>query len=642
MSDDLSAILEAHFNIGRSSRYGLRRHRIFAAARGEKLTSARTLKNAGEAARLARRLRLIGRDAEAAAGFQRALELDARCASAWAWRWESRWTPRASFADLERAIGLEPKEAVWRIWRGLAGLAARAGVRRPAQAAKRHFEDALALRESTLAWAGLALAESDGGRFSAAAAAAGKAIAGEPRQGWMYRLRGVARLRAGDEAGFLADCRRETLLDEGIGTLSEVFPSSQRRPAPRLLVAADRYLARVPKAHWMLVLRGDCRRSPEINDFAGAVSDFTAAAALAPDCAFTHAYLSRALMVDGRTQAAMEAIDRAVVLAPDSGWLRVWRGELRRRLGDHAASVVDFDEGLRLDPDYEMGYAWRGGARRALGRLHEAVEDLNLAAALNPNYAWTFAERSLANRTAGRFAPALDDLERAARLDSKYVWCARPQDAPAAIAQLDAVVKTQPKNAWARAWRGETRLRQADAAGAVRDLRRAIALDPSLGWPRAWLGQALILLDRPSAALRSFNAAIARDARYPPALAERGRLRLILGKARAAWTDLSRAAAAGPLSARIWQSKGEAGLRLRRWKEAAEDFSKALELERGWRPRIGRAAAYEKLGLVKQAQEDLSFPLAEARRLAQEGRHAEAALILRELKAALPLAGRRP
>jgi len=636
--DDLSALLEAVFAVGRSSRYGMRRRRIFGAASAPRESFASPLKagDAGEAARRARALRLAGRDDEAAEGFERALALDPRCAAAWAYRWESRWSPRSSPAGIERAASLAPKEPVWRIWRGLAALASRGDERSSARAARRHFMDALSLGPSPLAWAGLALAESRGGRPAAAAAAAGKAISGEPRQGWLFRLRAVARLHAGDEAGFLDDARREALLDEGIGTLAEVFPSAQRRPGRGLIAAADRFLARRPNAHWMLTLRGDCKRSPMLNDFAGAVADFTKAAALKPDCAFTQAYLSRALMVDGQTQAALEAIDRAVRLAPGSGWLRVWRGEVQRRLGELDAAMADFDAGLRLDPDYEMGYAWRGGARRALGRLDEAIEDLNLAAALEPNYAWTFAELSLAHRGGGRFSLALRDLERAAGLDAKHVWCARPQDAPSAILQLDAVVAYEPKNAWAWAWRGETRLRHADASGAVRDLRRAVALDPRLSWPRAWLGQALVALGRPREALRAFNGAIARDARYAPALAERGRLLLSLGRIRAAWSDLCRAAAAGPLSSRTWQSKGEAGLRLRRWKEAAGDFSKALELDRGWRPRLGRAAAYEKLGLHRLAREDLSVPVSEARRLAGEGRHAEAALILRELKAALP------
>ena len=158
--------------------------------------------------------------------------------------------------------------------------------------------------------------------------------------------------------------------------LTEVFPSSQRRPGRQLLAASDRFLSRRPKAHWMLVVRGDCRRCPEINDFSGAVSDFKAAAALKPDCAFTWGYLSRALMVDGQARAAMEAIDRAVAAAPGSGWLRVWRGELCRRLGDPAASLTDFNEGLRLDPDYEMGYAWRGGALRAVIPAFERVKEL--------------------------------------------------------------------------------------------------------------------------------------------------------------------------------------------------------------------------------------------------------------------------
>ena len=631
--DDISAMLESVCNLGRSSLYGLRRRRILGAARHREKDLASPLKStdAREAARRARALRLSGRDAEAEAGFVHAVALDPRCAEAVAFQWESRWSEKASLSGIDRAVSLEPREARWRVWRGLAQLASRGD-------AKKSFAEALALEESALAWAGLALAELEAGRARAAVAACGRAIEKEPAQGWLYRLRAKARFKAGDEKGFLEDCRRETLLDEGVGTFSEVFPADRRRPVARLLAAADRFLTRRPKAHWMLVVRGDCRRSPEINDFAGAVADFQAAAALAPDCAFTHAYLCRALMVAGRTDEARAAADRAIALAPRSGWMRVWRGELRRRLGDNAGSLADFDEGLRLDPDYEMGYAWRGGARRALGRLEEAVADLDIGAALDPAYAWSFAERSLAQRALGRLGPALRDLEAAARLDSKYVWCARPQNNPEAVAQLDAAVKIMPGDAWAWAWRGETRLRLGDAEGAARDLRRATALGPKLGWPRAWLGQALALAGRSAEAMRAFNAAVALDPQYPPALAERGRLLLSRGNIRAAWKDLSRAAAAGPLSARTWQSKGEAALSLRLWTQAVEDFSKALELERGWRPRLGRAAAYAKLGLSERAREDLLVPLEEARRHALEGRPAEAAAVLAALGGAFAAA----
>lgn len=548
-------------------------------------------------------------------------------ARAYAWRWELSWAERGKktppgFADIDRAIELEPRNGLWLAWRACGRIVGLPALDKEISAAKRRkmegqtraaIADAQAAGDSVLAHVASALAWGNLARGDEALRSSDAALALAPTEGWLHRLRGPLRWRLGDVAGYVADMDAAMILEEKWKFPFEAGPGEGAEEAWRAgLAACDSYLRREPKAYWMYVFRGDCRRSPKCNDFAGAIADFEKAVSLKPDCAWAWAYLSRARLTAGEGPKARQAIEKAVALAPRCGWMRIWRGEVKRRMGEALDSLPDFDQGLELDPDYELGYAWRGGAKRSLGLPEDSLPDLSLAAALDPQYPWTLHERSLALRALGRVEEALEDLRAAAAQDPKYVWCSKPRDYPRALEELDKELRRHPRNPWARAWKGEIRLRMGDPEQAAADLKGALQLDRKNAWARAWLGQALGSLGRKREAMSQLDRAIAQDSRCAAAYAWRGRFKAEWGDGRAALGDLAEAARLDPTSAVALESKARAELALGRPAEAAEDYTRAIQLTGDNRQALlGRAEAFRRLGRRKSAASDL----AEAARL---------------------------
>ncbi len=533
----------------------------------------------------------------------------------------------ASRREADRAAALESGRTPWRAWRALGKLArvpraalglAPGGIsrrartaeaRRKARSALRDAEAALEREPLALARVAAALAREDLGESAEALRHLDAALALEPREGWLHQFRGDVRRRLGDREGFVADGEAAIRLDEGAAYFRFAAGDPRTRSRRRVHEAAGHFIKRHPRAYWMLAYRGDLRRSPEINDFSGAIRDFEAALELRPDAAWVWAYLSRALMAERRGARARDAIDRAVSIDPACGWLHVWRGEVRRRAGEPAAALADFDRGLSLDADYEMGYAWRGGARRALGDPAAALGDLDLACVLDPAYGWTYQERLLALRDLGRVGEALDAGEEALRRDPKYSWF-QPGGDPRAAASLGEHLARVPHDARALAWSGLGRLEAGDLSGALGELKPAAALRPDWPWARAWLGRALGLSGLRARAIRELTAAIAIEPRYANSWAWRGRLHLDRRDWPAAARDLRRAARLDPKAAWILEWAGEAELGAGRPRRALGLLGQAVELDRrGWRSLLARAAVWKTLGGTESARRDVEAAL---------------------------------
>ncbi len=607
----------------RSFAYGVRRH---AARYGPAYEEALARAGAGTAAALARRgraQRMLGRWAPARRDLDAALRRDPSLAEAWAWRWELRASParglRISFGDIDKAIGLAPDNAWWRVWRGCGRLAVvREGVAGDVRPALEDFQAALRLDPGcALAWAMSAAAWRALGNRTRQTASLRAAIKAEPRQAWLRRQLAEAHALTGDLHGCLRACSEAIRIEETLGL--EVFARVKfgrlaRMPRKRLarffsgrdpteaLRCVDLILQREPRAWWALVMRSDLRRTPPFNDFAAGLADLERAVQIKKDCPWAWAYVSRARLHAGRRDAARRAIDRAVGLDPECGWLRAWRGELKRRMGDPEGALSDLEAAVRLDPDYELAYAWRGGAKRQLGQVESALEDLDLAIRLDPRYAWALHERSLALRALNRVDAALIDLQSAWRLDSKYAWSSG-KDREGALALLDAALKSDPSHALAQAWRGETLNRMGRFEEALGSLDAALNLDPGLACARAWRGWSLACLGRRSESLRDLNRALSKEPGNSQAHAWRGRVLLDAGRPRAARRALRRSLAAESKSAWALAWAADAELACGSPAAARRAFERSLELNRSnpeaW---AGLAEACGRLGDERRAR----------------------------------------
>ncbi len=502
--------LERLTHLGRSSRYGFRRHGIMrGAAYRRALTDAQSLPSSERLmAETARARRLIGSRDDALWGLDQALARDPRLAAAYAWRWEARLGPgirgSLSSADIDRAVKLEPKVSSWRAWRGLGRLPSWRN-------ALSDFDAALKLDAGCVpAHVGRALALSGLKTPRKAIASLDEAIRLEPAQGWLHRLRARAKLELKDLEGFLADAESAIILDEDIGVLANALGSVPNGD---------------PKAYWM-------------HAFRGGLENLETAVALRPDCAWAWAYLSRARLDAGLKAPAFEAIDRAIWLRGDCGWFRIWRGEMLRLKGDLSAAQRNFDEGLALSPDYELGYARRGAARLAAGRPRQALEDLDLAAALKPGDAFAVqkraetvrelgagaepkaaaaahVERAMSARESGRLEEArreadaavlLDDgeksLEARAQILSDMGYVAE------ALSDMDQALRAAGPRAGLYARRAQFHLQRRNYPEAQSDLDRGVKLAEGNPWLLAKRAELFILTDRPALAQRDLDRAV--------------------------------------------------------------------------------------------------------------------------------------
>ena len=550
------------------------------------------------------------------------LRLEAnRDAEAAAWLWEIDFLDglrrgAANYSGIAAAAAAQPRRARWKAWAAAARLCewTVADARPPRGELARALALAREAAESdprclsALVVYGL-LSEISGEPSALRAMEAASRLA--PWAAPIHRRVAGLLWRLGDSAGYVARSEAALYADEGVGYFEKPLEVYQARGYRDRVEAAGRFLSENPNAYWMLVYRGDCRRTPEVNDQTGGHADHEAAVRINPDCAYAWAYLSRARLSHASASSAVDAIDRAVRLRPTCGWIRIWRGETRRRLGDVRGALQDLDAGLELDPDYELGYSWRGGVNRTLGRVQRCLSDLAIAGALVPDHAWTHQELSLAHRERGRTDDALLHLARAHRLDAKFVWSSARGKDRRALAELNGEIRRHPSNAAAWAWRGQSRLRAGHWSAAKSDLDRAVRLDPRNGWAWAWRARAYHKLGRLALARRFYDRALELEPLYAPALAWRGRLRHRLGDFPGALEDLSRAVVSDKKTSWIFQWKAQTEEELARDGEAEEDYTLSLAIDpKNFSALLGRCALRLRTGDLEGADRDCSAALA--------------------------------
>lgn len=646
--------LGRRFFLGRASRFLPQRYAVL---EGPKLRRAlESLPDRPSAAGLARRgrlRRLLGETDAARADLDAALRLSRDLPEALAWRWEleDALSPAAPAADapLRRAAEAEPENGWHRLWLSLALL--RGG--RPADALASAGEAVRLLPREAAAAAVEGLCRYESRRFKEALPSLDRALALDPALEWARRLRAICRFESGDRAGCLEDCVEAMRLDENSGLLFVMLGLyALKVDMRRNLEAATRHIEKNPRDYWAYLFRADVRRSPLIGENQGALEDLRRACELAPERGFSWAYLSRCHVTLGDFRAAGEAIERAVRLDPSCGWIRAWHGEFQRRAGDLRGAAKTLDEAVRLFPDYELAYAWRGSARRLLGKPREALADLDVAVALRPHTLdLCYFERMQTLRALGRTAEALADARRANALNPKYVWEAEPNRFSAGLAEIDAELERDPKNALAHLWRGDLMMRMRDFAAAEKDLSRAVACpdcpaealvlrgrarcelgrwdeafedldaallrEPENAFARAWRGRALMLQGRHARAVEDFSAALERERNSAWLLAWKGEAEYKLKRLKDAERSLSKAIEVHSRFAEAFAWRGAARLASKAARAAAADFDEALRLQPGIEPAKSLRA---KLPAAAAAD-----PLDPGRALQREGRHEEAA-----------------
>ncbi len=120
----------------------------------------------------------------------------------------------------------------------------------------------------------------------------------------------------------------------------------------------------------------------EGGDLAGAVTEYEAARALAPDEPEAHLWLGVLYEEQGRKDEASKSFARARELLGNEVDFLVQRGMIYTQMGKAEATVADANAALALDPESAMAHFLLGGAFEAQGKVMEAYEEFERAAEL--------------------------------------------------------------------------------------------------------------------------------------------------------------------------------------------------------------------------------------------------------------------
>ncbi len=120
-------------------------------------------------------------------------------------------------------------------------------------------------------------------------------------------------------------------------------------------------------------------RKMEVDDYEGAIADFTEAIGLRPDLVLVYGMRGNAKSHLGQHFAAIQDYDTAIQLKSNHPEAYIDRGVVKAKLEQYEAAIVDFDAAIRLKPDLATAYLNRGISKALLGRTWEAKQDLQTA-----------------------------------------------------------------------------------------------------------------------------------------------------------------------------------------------------------------------------------------------------------------------
>lgn len=136
----------------------------------------------------------------------------------------------------------------------------------------------------------------------------------------------------------------------------------------------------------------------------------------APETAWEHYALGRALLRSGDVDRAAVEVARALRAEPEGLWPNFYSGLCHYRQGRYVDAVAAFGVCIGAAPDAAGCYYNRGLAFAALGRTEPAVQDLDQALRLDPTFAVAALTRGRLHLRAGHYADAVADLQRACDL----------------------------------------------------------------------------------------------------------------------------------------------------------------------------------------------------------------------------------
>jgi serine/threonine-protein kinase len=362
----------------------------------------------------------------------------------------------------------------------------------------------------------------------------------------------------------------------------------------------------------------------QLGEQAGARKDRDRAASLPPEGALDQFLAGEERYRRGDWGQAMDSFNRALSLQPGHFWAQFFLAVCHLKGRHWEAAKAGLNACISQQPDFVWAYLFRSFANEKLQAPAEARVDFQKALRLNPSAdaryvlfltrgIFHFNRRELDRAAADfRAALALRPRQYNAYLNLAQVYLARGQFEEAAGQVRNALRFRPPAQAVAgyHLERGRRLLRDGRYEEAVRACDAALGLSPHQPLPHEVRGRALLALGRYRQAERSFGQYLREGGEETSDVFRgRGLARMKLGKYPEAVEDYTRALERAP-DGDVYQHRGWAHFFADAWQLALRDFSTAIELDPGAGDAYtGRGLARVMLGHYRQAVPDAEAAL---------------------------------
>jgi tetratricopeptide (TPR) repeat protein len=182
-----------------------------------------------------------------------------------------------------------------------------------------------------------------------------------------------------------------------------------------------------------------------------------------PECVAAHRLLAEGYASSGYEKEAICTLNRLLVLLPDDPPALCRRAQLHGRSRDYAAAYADYEEAIRIDLACIDAYLNRGELYLLLDQPLAAFPDYTKAGELDPTSAWAISGAAECQRRMANYAQAIQGFSHALEICPDYGPALASRgaafkalgDIARATADLDAALRLDPHNAFARQHRSE-------------------------------------------------------------------------------------------------------------------------------------------------------------------------------------------
>jgi tetratricopeptide (TPR) repeat protein len=429
----------------------------------------------------------------------------------------------------------------------------------------------------------------------------------------------VVGLTESQESEIAADCY--TLLVVLTGIRAQQSPSTDRFEEALRLLDRARQLGfqtrsyHLRRAHFLECL-GQQALAQEETELAGS---------LPLEGVLDHFLVGEERYRSGDWDQAMNCFNRALHLQPGHFWAQFFLAVCHLKQQCWEAARAGLNACISQQPEFVWTYLLRSFANEKLQALPEAEADFHHALQLDLNEEARYVlllSRGILRFNQGELERAATDFRQSrnlkpeqynAYLNLAQVYLSRRQFAEAAE-QFDAALRLRPPCQFVAAYhveRGRNLLRDERYEEALQACATALQIAPGQTLAHEVSARALLALKRYEEAERSFDLCCQSGKEAKSDIFRgRGLARMKLGKYPEAVEDYTRALELAP-DGDVYQHRGWAHYFSDAWKLALRDFSKALELDpQAADAYIGRGLARVMLGEHRPAVADATAGLA--------------------------------